>query len=127
MSNYYEREMNNIANQLHEMMMVDKVIDFYKDIYYGNHNEAKQIFANMMFLVNPQFDNPTEWVRKAITEFDTKDVYTLLRKERNWGAEVKCFFVKIYRTFAKDKRKKKLDPTITAEELYLKVAEMLKA
>ena len=126
MDNYYETHMRNIADQLHEMLVVDNVIKFYKNIYYGNNEKAKQVFASMMFLADPHYQDAEDWIRKAIAEFNTNDVYSTLREEQNWGAEMKCFFVKAYKSYIKDKRKKKLEPIITAEELYLKVIEMLR-
>lgn len=125
MDNYYETHMRSIADQLHEMLVVDDVIKFYKNIYYGNNDKAKKAFACMMFLADPQYDNPTEWVKKAIAEFNTKDVYKAIREEFNYSTEQKCFFVKVYRTIIKDKRKKKLEPIVTHEELTNKVLAML--
>ena len=125
MDNYYEIHMRRIADQLYEMQVVDGVIKFYKDIYYGNNDKAKKAFASMMFLADPHFDNPTEWVEMAIFEFDIQEVFDPIREDRNWGAELKCLFVKAYRTLAKDKRKKKLDPTVTSSELTDKVLAML--
>jgi hypothetical protein len=125
MENYYEAHMNSIATQLYEMLEVDGVIKFFKSIYYGNNEKQREIFDSMMFLAYPKFDNPTEWVKKAIFEFDTKDVFNPIRTETSYPAWMKCFFVKTYRVMVKDKRKMKLDPTVTAEELANKVLEIL--
>jgi len=126
MENYYEAHMNSIANQLYEMLEAEKVINFFKSIYYGNDETEKKRFVNMMFLVDPKFENPDEWVKKAIFEFNTKDIYSPIREE-NWHAWMKCLFVKTHRVLTNGKRKKKLDPTVTIEEITTAVLAILNA
>ena len=107
------------------MLTVDEVVKFFKSVYYGNDEKQKRAFASMMFLVDPKFDNPTEWVKKAIFDFDTNDVFASIRTEMTCDPKMKCLFVKAYRTIVKDKRKNKLDPMVTIEEVTNKVLAML--
>lgn len=127
MDNFYESHMRSIAGKLHEMMVVDGVIKFFHDIYYGNNEEQKKAFAPMMFLADPQYENASEWVRNAIKAFDESEVFATLHNDPMMDAKMKCIFIKAYRTIVKEKRKSKQDISTTHDEVVDRVIAWLKA
>ena len=126
MDNYYQRHMDSIAGKLHRMLVVDGVMKFFRDIYYGNNEEDKKAFAQMMFLADPNFDNPSDWIVKAIDDFDSKSVFDDFRNDPAVNDAMKCMLVKAYRVIVKERRKQKLEPTATSQEVLDQVMTWFK-
>lgn len=121
MDSYYQSHMDGLAIKLHKMLVADGVMKFFRDVYYGNNEERKKAFEQMLFLADPKFDNPAGWIDKAIDDFDSKDVFDDFRNDLAVNDAMKCMFVKAYRVLVKEKRKQKLEPTVTSQEVLDRV------
>jgi hypothetical protein len=120
--NYYEQHLDNLVRELNNMMIVSEVVNFYKSIHYGTNEKAKKMFACMSFLFDPKFD-ADEWVKKAIHTFDTDPFFAPFA---GVSETEKVLYVKVYRKLIQKKRKAKLDPVVTADELSDELMKMLK-
>lgn len=114
--------MSNALDSLFACMEVNRVIECVRSVYFGGDQTAKKKYSDVLFLADPKFQDPEGWVKKAASEFDTNEVFVPVRE---CSAEVTLFvkirLVKAYRTIMKEKRKKKLEPVVSIEEILERV------
>lgn len=120
--NYYEDHTNRMMADLFEELAYSKVVEIVHSIYYSSNGALKEQYKDMLFLADPKFQDPDEWVRKAVCEFRTNDVF---EQARNSAVKndlfVQCRLVKAYRTIVKEKRKQKQEPSATLEEIFARI------
>lgn len=120
--NYYEDYLNQMVDSINYLMEVDRAIETLRSIYFGDNEAQKRKYRDILFLADPKSPDPEEWVKRAEDEFATNPVFL---PAKNCGVEItilgKCMLVKAYRTIVKEKRKQKVDITVTIEEIIERI------
>lgn len=119
MSNYYDDTIEGLIADIEKGMEVCNVIKFYENLFRSGNEESKRKFSSMSFLSGCKYEEAEEWVEKALADFRTNEVFLPLIVGGGIynEAEVQVFCVKTYRKMLQKKRKAKLEPVVTTDEL----------
>lgn len=127
MSNYYDDTIKGLIADIEKGMEVHRVVKFYNDLFRSGNEESKKKFSSMSFLSGCKYEEAEEWVEKALADFRTNEVFLpLIVSDGIYNdAEVQVFCVKTYRKMLQKKRKAKLEPVVTTDELVLEMCIIL--
>ena len=125
--NYYDKTIKDLMAQIDYEMEVSGVIRFYTDLFRNGNEESKRKFSCMSFLTSFKHEEAEEWVKKALNEFRTNEVFLplILTGGIYKEAEAQAFVIKVYRKMLQKKRKAKLEPVVTHDELVRELANIL--
>lgn len=123
----YDKTIGDLMAEIDKEMEVCGVIRFYNDLFRNGAEESKRKFSCMSFLTSFKHEEAEEWVKKALNEFRTNEVFLpfILSGGIYAEADAQVFIIKVYRKMLQKKRKAKLEPVVTTDELMREVAKIL--